>query len=338
VSESLSQQEIDALFSGGAERAAKPAVATRPAREVQPYDFGRPARISKDRKRSLVAIYDLLAKSLEGWLTARCRDPIELEVESVEALTFGEFTLALRSPCASYVIDVNGRGGHQGVLDFGHEFAFFLVDRLLGGGTEVLVPDRGLTPLERLVGRIVADRVMTQLSEAWKDYVRLDLAVTGFESIPEMLQACNREDPVLVAHLKVGTSSWSSTLLVSLPFPVLEKFFTGDSTRRPHALDGTRDERVEDRGRLERSVLSSGVEVAARLPVVRIPLGRLGTLEPGDTFLTGLTPESGLEVMVDGQHRYHGSAGRQGRRIAVRITGEVPVEVRAARRHARSIP
>lgn len=336
MSESLSQQEIDALFSGGAEKAAAPAAPAQPSRDVQAYDFGRPARISKDRKRSLVAIYDLLAKSLEGWLTARCRDPVEMEVVSVEALTFGEFTMALRSPCASFVIEVNGRGGHQGVVDFGHELAFFLVDRLMGGGTRVLTLERGLTPMERLVVRIACERVTTQFVEAWKDYVKLELAVTGFESVPEMLQAANREDPVLVANLRVRAGDMSSTLLVSLPFPVLEKFFTGDSNRRPLALEGSPRERRQDRQRLERSVLSSGLDVAARLPEIRVPLGRLAGLTPGSTLLTQLTPDASLEILVDGQHRYQASAGRSGRRIAVRITDEVPLEVRIAKTNKRT--
>ena len=72
-SESLSQNEIDALFSGGGTETATAPVAEAP--EVQFYDFRRPSRISKDRKRSLSAMYGILAKGLEGWLTGRIRDP-----------------------------------------------------------------------------------------------------------------------------------------------------------------------------------------------------------------------------------------------------------------------
>ena len=79
--ETLSQQEIDALFSGadGASAAAAPEPSA-PQRErvedVQIYDFRRPNLISKDRLRALEAMYGLMCKSIEGWLTARALRPI----------------------------------------------------------------------------------------------------------------------------------------------------------------------------------------------------------------------------------------------------------------------
>ena len=48
-------------------------------------------------------------------------------------LTFGEFMLALPSPCASFVLDVKGSRRASGAFfDFGHEFAFFIVDPASG--------------------------------------------------------------------------------------------------------------------------------------------------------------------------------------------------------------
>ena len=44
---------------------------------------------------------------------------------------------------------------------------------------------------------------MTLLAEAWQDHVPLDLEVTGFESIPEIMLGANRDDPVLVATVQV---------------------------------------------------------------------------------------------------------------------------------------
>ena len=48
-----------------------------------------------------------------------------------------------------------------------------------------------------------ADRAAQQLSEVWRDYVVMDVELSGFESIPEMLQIANREDSVLLATLSV---------------------------------------------------------------------------------------------------------------------------------------
>ncbi len=318
AAESLSQNEIDLLFSGGASPEQLGRRRRDATHDVQLYDFRRPARISKDRKRSLHAMYGLLAKSVESWITGRVRDQVDLELQSVEQLTFGEFVLALPSPCASYILDVPGTG-RQGVIDFGHEFAYFVVDRLLGGSGPHTVPPRTLTNLERRVVRIVAERVAQQLSDVWRDYVRLDLAVAGFESIPEMLQVANREDPVLVANLGVTMGEMSSLILLCLPFATLEKFFTGQSARKPEPPQGSPEEREADRRLLERTVRDARVPVQARLPEVRVPLRELAALEPGSILDTGLGTDTQLDLYVAGQRRFVGSAGRSGRHLAVRI-------------------
>lgn len=326
TSESLSQNEIDLLFGGGGP-ATQAAVA--PPREktqdIQVYDFRRPARISKDRKRSLMAMYGLLAKSIEGWLTGRVRDQLELSLQSVEQLTFGEFMLALPSPCASYIVDV-GDTGHQGVIDFGHEFGFFLVDRLLGGAGNHQIPERTLTPIERLLVRIVADRVASQLSEVWKDYVKLDLDVSGFESIPEMLQVANREDPVLVANIGVSLGDLNSLLLLCLPFATLEKFFTGTTKRRSLTGHGTPEERAQDRSSIEHSLRTSRVTISARFPAVEMSLSTLLSLKPGSVIATGLPQATDMELFVAGQRRFAAAPGRVGRKLAARVLGDVAPE------------
>lgn len=324
-SETLSQNEIDLLFSGG--RPEVPAASTKreQAEDVQVYDFRRPARVSKDRKRSLLAMYRLLAKSIESWLTGRVRDQVEVELQSVEQLTFGEFMLALPSPCASYIMNV-GDTEHQGVVDFGHEFNFFLVDRLLGGAGSHVVPERALTPIERGIVRVVADRVAFQLSEVWKDYVKMELEITGFESIPEMLQVANREDPVLVANIGVTMGDLSSLLLLCLPFSTLEKFFTGTSKRRSMTAEGTAEERSFDRSQIEDTLRTAQLAVGARLPAFEMRLSTLLALEPGSMLGTGLPHDSGLDVFVAGQRRFVGTPGRVGKKLAVRVMDAVSAE------------
>lgn len=320
ANESLSQTDIDSFFGGDTEPAH--AGASEMAQEVHIYDFRRPSLISKDRRRSLLAIYGLFTKSLENWVTGRVRDQVEFELQSVEQLTFGEFTLALPSLCASYIVSVS-ETGHQGVIDFGHDLGFFIIDRLLGGSAEFVVPNRSFTEMERLVVRIVAERAAYQLTDVWKDHVRLDLKVDGFESIPEMLQVANREDPVLVANIGVSIGSLKSLLMVCLPFAILDKFFTGSSNRTHQITHATDEERDADRGAVEASVRNARLPVGARLPTFHVPIRTLASIKPGEVIPTGLSPESELELYIAGQKRFRGKAGRVGRSLAVQINDTV---------------
>ena len=322
----LSQSEIDALLGGarsGAAFAAPGRVTTTDlTAEAQTYDFSRPRRVSKDKMRTLQATYDRFAKAMEGWLLGRVRGKVQLTVQSIEQFSFNEFTLALPTPCASFIADVEESGGQQAVIDFGGDFAFYLVDRLFGGGTEPSIISRGLTPIERMAVRTMAERVLHLLTEAWSDYVELKFALTGFESIPEILRAANPEDQVLVANIEVVAGNIRSLLLICLPFAVLDKFFAGSSERRVTML-GSTSELKQTRELTESSVRNTRVGVAARLPEFRLSMQQLLDLKPGSILATGLPRTALLDVFIGAQRRFQATPGRVGSTLAVRLLDRI---------------
>ena len=204
------------------------------------YDFRRPRHVSKERLRTLEAMYERLVKSLEAWLIGRVRKQVELRLQSVEQFSFGEFTLSLPTPCASFGFDILNIEGQQGVIDVGHEFAYLLVDRFFGGGGQPASMHRALTPIERLAVRTVVERIGVLLAETWQDYVELQLDITTFESFPDMVQGIGRSDPVLVANIEVAIGSETSMLLLCLPLAVLDKFFSSAEQQRVQGNDRLR--------------------------------------------------------------------------------------------------
>ena len=316
-SEALSQSDIDLLLGGGA-AAATPSRTSADA-DVQIYDFRRPHRVSKDRLRTLEAMYERLSKSLEAWLMGRVRKQVELHFQSVEQYSYGEFSLSLSTPCAAYGCDIRGLPGHQGVIDVGHEFAYFLVDRFFGGDGKAGEMNRALTPIERLAVRGVVERIALLLAEIWQDHIPLELEVTSFESFPEMVQMTNREEPVLVANIEIVVENQRSLLLLCLPFCALEDFFNSGDKSRVGEMTGTEQERATSRELAETSLRATSVDVSARLPVVQIPMRHLVGLPVGSILATGHPTDTVLDVFVSGRPRFHASVGRVGQKLAVRL-------------------
>jgi flagellar motor switch protein FliM len=322
ANEQLSQSEIDRLLGGGSGQLAE-LTAPRPLRqEVDVYDFRRPRHVSKDRLRTLEAMYERLVKSLEAWLINRVRKQLELRLQSVEQFSFGEFKLSLPMPCASFGFDIVNAPGQRGVIDVGHEFAYLLVDRFFGGGGTPASMNRALTPIERLTVRMVVERVAGLLAEVWQDFVTLDLEITSFESFPEMVQGPSREDPVLVANIEVMVSDQSSLLVLCLPLSVLDKFFSSAEQQRVKQMTGTERERQRTREVLEVSLRATKVDVAARLPQFHVPMRQLLGLPVGSVLTTGIPTDTPLEIHVGGERRYEASSGRVGRRLAVRLADQ----------------
>jgi len=323
-SETLSQGDIDRLLRGAA-TTAPAALRVAPEVDVQVYDFRRPHRVSKERLRTIEAMYERLAKSLEAWLIGRVRRQIELRLVSVEQYSFGEFAMSLSMPCASFGFDIRNAEGQKGVIDVGHEFGYFLVDRFFGGGGgSSAAPRRALTPIERLAIQTVVERAVALLADIWEDHITLDLHLTTFESSPDMLQGAGREDPMLVANIEVTAEGQSSMLLLCLPFNVLERFFSSDDQRRVKQMPGSESERLATRDIAEQSVRSTHVDVAARLPAFRVPLRQLLGLPVGSVLTTGVPSDSPLEVHVGGEARYRAAAGRVGGKLAMRLLDTEP--------------
>jgi len=324
ANDTLNQGEIDRLLGGAGGSSLDMAMSGRrpapPQMEVQRYDFRRPHRISKERLRTIEAMYERMVKNLESYLMSRVRGQVEVRLQSVEQFSFGEFTLSLPTPCCSYTMDINGKNGLQGVVDFGPEFAFFLVDRLFGGGNAPTVMSRPLTALEQDAVRIVADRTAAIVRDVWAEVMPIELTVTAFEAAPEILQVCAREDPVLVANIEVSATNTSSLIMVCLPFASLEEYFTTADTRRVSSTARSQDELLAQRKQTEKSLRNTSVAVAARLPEFRLSMKDLSQLAPGSVINTGLSANVLLSVTVAGQPRLVATAGRTGGKLAARIT------------------
>lgn len=297
----------------------------RSTHEVKSYDFRRPHRVSKERLRTLEAMYERLVKSLEGWLVGRVRGKVELKLEAVEQLSFGEFTRVLPTPCTAYLFTIDDSGGQKGVVEMGQSFSYFLVDRLFGGGGQPTMFERALTPIERMAVRLVAERTVSLLGEVWQDHVAMSMDLSGFESIPEILQAEGRDEAMLAARIKVSVIGIESNLSVCLPLAVLEKFFQGGGTqRKADTVTGSERERQFNREQAEHSLRATSVTVSARLPDFPMTMRELASLREGSVLMTGVPTDAELQVMVSGQTRFRGSAGRVGKRLAVRVI--TPIE------------
>ena len=319
ASGTLSQSEIDRLLGG-----SNNVPFANPSEDagVQMYDFRRPHRVSKERLRTLEAIYERLVKSLESWVIGRIRGQVEMRLQGVEQFTFGEFTLSLPTPCASFICNVNDSGGQLGVVDIGEQFAFYLVDRLFGGAGQQVSLSRPLTRVERMALRGLVEKVNSLLAECWSDYISMSLDIASFESFPDiLLQSANRDDPVLVANIEVTAGDVSSLMLVCLPFAVLDKFFTNTGTRSFANATGSEHERAASRALAERSLRATRVSVAARLPEFRMSMRDIASMAHGGIITTGLPSDSPICVMVGGQERFAGTAGRVGNKLSIRLEG-----------------
>jgi flagellar motor switch protein FliM len=158
---------------------------------------------------------------------------------------------------------------------------------------------------------------MALVQEVWEDHVELELGLSGFESIPEILQAAAREAPVLVASINATFGSTSSLVTICLPLSVLEKFFAMGSSKT--TAQSPRRELAGQRAITEGALRATSIEVAARLPDFRLSMRDIAGLRVGSMLSTGIPVDSNVNLLVGNHTRFKTSPGRVGRKLAVRV-------------------
>ena len=295
-------------------------------------DFRRPHRVAKERLRALEVMHERLVKSLEGWMLSRVRGHVELRLGPVKQSTFAEFAQTLRSPCCSYLIDIKDCGGQQGVIDFGLDLAYFLVDRLFGGHGDPTILDRSLSPIERMALRVVAEHVLKLVQESWQERIALVMELSGFESVPEILQSGSRETTVLHVDISVMFAGKPGKISISLPMIALENFFASDGDPRKSSLSsiGSEQELSANRELTEAQLRATSVKVRACLPDFRLTMREIAGIQAGMVLPTGIAVGAPIQAYVGDAPRFRCAAGRVGSKLAVRILDSIDAPLSGA--------
>ena len=204
VANYLSQDDIDSLItaysSGDIPDSADP-------EEVEDtrayaYDFKRPNRISKDQLRTLLSIHDSFARLFSNSLSAILRSFIEIQIESIDQVTYSEVIMSLPNPTSLFVFDVRPIN-RKAFMEINLPLVFSVIDRLFGGRGKTFDKNRELTAIESTVTTRIVERAFEDLSTAWRPFFRIEPELAATESNPRFVQISHQNDIVLFLSFKV---------------------------------------------------------------------------------------------------------------------------------------
>ena len=160
----LSQEEVDALLkshtkptgkgaaTGGGDRGAAPSQAKKAQlqRKVTLYNFRRPDRVSREQMRSLHFMHDRFARNFSSSLSAYLRTITEVNLVSVEQLSYQEFLLSVPDPTCFNAISIKPLEGAL-ALEVNPTLVFPIIDKMLGGPGDALKQLRTMTDIEQSI-------------------------------------------------------------------------------------------------------------------------------------------------------------------------------------------
>jgi flagellar motor switch protein FliM len=315
----LSQDEIDALLTtvSAGEETEEKAEGLVESKSIVAYDFKHPNRVSKDQIRTLENVHDNFGGHLGSVMSGIFRAVVDIELMSVDQITYSEFIMSLVSPSCSYTFTMAPMEG-KCILDFNPALTFGFVERMFGGTGKAIETERELTGIERAVMVRIANRVMQELSKAWKRINVVNIESTGFETNPQFIQIVPPGETVIVITFQVKMLSSSGILTICYPFVTLEPIaakLSGQSwidatTKTISTID--RDINVDNLSRVTATVSS-------RLGDLEISIRDFLNVRIGDVIALDKQVRESITVLVEGCPKFLARPGLCGKKRGFEI-------------------
>jgi len=286
------------------------------------YNFRRPDKFSKDHLKVLQDIHKEFSRQLALLLSAYLRLNMDVEVVSVDQLTYEEFTCSLPNPLTVCVLELNPLPG-QIVMVISHEITFCIVDRMLGGpGTGDPKP-RELTDIEEALVKRVFEKISRTLETAWKGIFPVRSSVIGIDTNAILPQLASSGEITALTTLELQIADTQSGLLsICFPYPVLETVLEQLSTQQMFRSKGLTAS-SEDKQIILDKIGYSSLEIDVMLGSANITIEDFLDLKIGDVLRLDNLVDDNLIININQKPKFVGRPGTKKNKVAITIIDEV---------------
>jgi flagellar motor switch protein FliM len=323
MAEVLSQQEIDALLNSKDSVSEKKDESFHSLeKEVIPFDFRLPNRISKNQLRTIHNINENFAEMFSSYLMTKLQSIVTCNVTSVDQIYYSEYVLSVSNPACLFTFDIN-QTDIKGILEFSSEFALTLVDRLLGGNGKGTKSAQVITPIEQKVLEVVINKVLHDLGKAWQIIGDYDFEIDKFEPDIDFVQITSQSESVLLVTFEVHIGE--ATYMMNLCFAtyafdtILSKLTNQNmSSIRPMKYHGTTAQNI-----LTNHLKKTELNLTAEFGTSSITFNQLLKLKKGDVITLNNKIGDEIKISVENKHMYNGISGVVNNHKAIKITKRV---------------
>ena len=318
----LSQSEIDKLLSALSDGSvsAEEVKAEEEERKVKVYDFKRPDRFSKDQIRTLFMLHESFSRLLNTYLSASLRTMVDIEVLSVEQLTYQEFVQSMGNPSVIGILALPPLKGNI-IIEVGTDLAFSYIDRVFGGEGKSGLKSRALTDIETAIMRRFIDTVTGYFKEAWSNVVEFRPNFETMETNPQFAQIVPPSDMVVLVTIHIKMGEVDGMMNICIPYLVLEPVMSKLTTSFWVAASADRESSPEQVAELQRKIERTHVPFKVELGSVNITIREFLTLGFGDVLQLDTLTKDELICYVGTNAKFRAHPGTAGKRMAVQISG-----------------
>lgn len=312
----LNQEEIDSLlgYSNDEEEDNRP-------QKTGVRAILNSSMVSYERLPMLEIVFDRLIRLMATSLRNFTQDNVEVSLDSIESMRFGEYIDSLTLPTLLNVFKAE-EWDNYGLMSLDSSLIYSMVDVLLGGrrGTAAMrIEGRPYTTIELNIVKEMIQLILADLSTAFDPITSVNFAFDRLETNPRFATISRLSNAVIVAHLRVDMEDRGGKIDLMIPYATLEpvrelllQMFMGERFGRDTIWEN----------HLMSQLWETEVEVSALLSETTIKLGEMSAWEKGSFLPLDIPPHQKVTIVCGDVPLITGDMGRKDDHIVIRVDGK----------------
>lgn len=316
----LSQNEIDNLLQAlnTGEIDVKEIQTNSHEKKVKLHDFKRPSKFAKDHIRTLQHIHENYSRLVTNFLSGYLRTLVQVEVISVEALQYSEFTNSIANPAILAVVDFSPLSGSI-ILDLSPQIAYALIDRILGGQGVSIEKVRGFTEIEMAIVERIISQILMLMKEPWENVIETRPRLERIETNAQFAQIMSPNEMIALVTLSTRVGEVEGFMNICIPHMVVEPVMSKLSTRLWFSMI-EKGVSPESKKALQYNVEDMEVPLRALLGQTLVSVNDFLQLQMGDVIPLDTNVDGKHPVLVGDIMKFYAKPGVKNKKIAIKIT------------------
>jgi len=318
MAELLSQSEIDQLLSN-VKSGTEPEKEHVFQKEVIPFDFRLPNRISKNQLRTMRNIHENFAESFSSFLVSKLQSIVNINVTSVDQIYYSEYVLSVPNPACLFTFDILDTD-IKGILELSPDLALTLVERLLGGNGEGKKSTNFITPIEQKIIGVVIERIMQDMQKAWQMIDQFEFNVDRFEPDVDFAQITSPSESVLLISFEITFGDKSFLMNACFATYAFDTILAKLSSQKMSSIRPTRYKGTTSQEIISNKIYETLIPVRIEFGSSSITMNELVSLEEGDIIKLKTKISEDSIVKIEDKTLFQGRVGVSNNKKAIKIT------------------
>ncbi len=316
----LSQNEIDELLKAlnTGEIDFQQMQTTTSEKKVKNHDFRRPSKFAKDHLRTFQIIHDTYARLLTNFLSGYLRTLVQVEVVSVETISYHEFNNSIPNPAILAVVDFNPLQGSV-IFEISPNISYAIVDRILGGKGGLLEKVRGFTEIELAILERITSQMLNLMREPWENVISLRPRLEKIETNSQFAQIINPNETIALITFNARIGDVEDMINICIPHMVVEPIVSKLSTRYWFSSI-EKETSNETKESIEAKIGYTSVPLRAILGRTSITVNEFIELQVGDVLPLDTSVNGDLEILVGDLLKFNAKPGVRKNKLAFKVS------------------